>query len=198
VEAGEPAVQEKEEARGDPLVQEFPPPPPESLPPPPHRGEECTEAQLPADRPRAASAPSDHPTSPNPVPRSPPLPPPTPPSPRTPVTRCTDEKAAARELWEDQLRELITKLERVQTHLDQSPRKVTDISLPEPPVPNPYNPFSLPAPPCAVPWDGGVGNRGGVGGTVERDSYSDGSCSWGGSATIGRKTEKEKTGQELF
>jgi len=48
-------------------------------------------------------------------------------------------------------------------HLDQSPRQATDLSLPEPPVPNPYNPFSLPAPPCAVLWDGGLGTRGGSG-----------------------------------
>jgi len=64
---------------------------------------------------------------------------------------------------EDQLRELITKLERVQAHLDQSPGKVTDMLLPEPPVPDSYNPFSLPAPPCAVPWDWGLGNGRGLG-----------------------------------
>jgi len=27
---------------------------------------------------------------------------------------------------------------------------------------------------------------------VERDSYSDGSCSWGGGATVGRKTKRGK------
>jgi len=161
VEAGEPAVQEKEHAWSDLLAQEFPSPPPESLPPPPRRGEGCAEVPPPADWPGTSAAPSDCPMSPNPVPWYPPLPPPTPPSPGTPVTRCTD-------------------------------KKVTDILLPKPLVPNPYNPFSLPAPPCAVPWDGGVGNRGRVGGTVERDSYSDGSCRWGSSATIGRKTEKGK------
>ena len=101
------------------------------------------------------------------------------------MTRCTDEKSAAREVQEDQFRELITKLERLQAHLDQSPGKVMDIPLLEPPVPNPYNPLSLPAPPCA-------------GGMVERDRYSDGSCSCGSGATVGHKTEKEKTGQELF
>jgi len=151
VEAGEPAVQEQEHARRDPLMQGFPPPPPESLPLPPHRGEGCTEVLPPAGRPRAAAAPSDRPTSPNPVQRSPPLPPPTPPSSRSPVTRCVDEKAAVQDVREDQLSELISKLENLQMHLDQSPRQATDLSLPEPPVPNPYNPFSLPAPPCAVP-----------------------------------------------
>jgi len=158
VASGEPVVQEKEHVRGDLLAQEFPPLPPESLPPPPppRRGEGCAEAPPPADRPGATTAPSDHPMSLNPVPRYPPLPPPTLPSHGTPVTRCVDEKAAAQEVREDQLRELITKLERLQAHLDQSPWKVTDISLLKPPVPNPYNPFSLPAPPCAVPWDGGL------------------------------------------
>jgi len=163
VEAGEPAVQEKEHARGDPLAREFPPPPPESLPLPPHHGEGCAKAPLPADQPRATAAPSNRPMSPNPVPRSPPLPPPTPLSPRTPVTRCTDKKAATREVREDQLKELKTKLERLQAHLDQSPGKVTDVLLPDPPVPNPYNSSSLPAPPCAVPWDGGLGTGGGSG-----------------------------------
>jgi len=94
VEAGEPAVQEQEHARGDLLAQEFPPPLAESLPPPPHRGEGCTEAPSPADWPLAAAAPSDRPMSPDPVLRYPPLPLPTPPSPGTPVTLCTDEKAA--------------------------------------------------------------------------------------------------------
>ena len=33
---------------------------------------------------------------------------------------------------------------------------------------------------------------------VERSSYCDGSYSWGGGVTIGRKTEKGNSGQELF
>jgi len=123
VEAGEPAVQEQEHARRDPLAQGSPPPPPESLspppPPPPRRGEGCAEAE----RPGAAAAPSDRPPSPDPVPRPyPPLPPHTPPSAGSPVTRCVDEKAAVREVREDQLSELITKLEKLQMHLGQSPQ----------------------------------------------------------------------------
>jgi len=95
VEAGEPAVQEKDHVRSDPLMQEFPPPLPESLPSPLCHGEGCAEEQLPANQPGAAAAPSDRPMSPNPVQQYPPLPLPTPPSPGTPGTRCTDEKSAA-------------------------------------------------------------------------------------------------------
>jgi len=101
VEAGELAVQEKEHTRCNPLAQEFPPPPPELLPPPPRHGEGCAEAPPPADWPHAAAAPSDRPTSPNPVPRCPPLPPPTLPSSRSPVTPCADEKVAVWEVQED-------------------------------------------------------------------------------------------------
>jgi len=120
VEAGKPAVQKKQYARRDPLAQGFPPPLPES--PPPCRGEGFAEAPLPAGWPGAATAPSDRPTSPNPVPWYPPLPPPTLPSPRTPVTRCTDKKVTDTLLPEPPV-----------------PNPYNPFSLPPPPCAMPWN-----------------------------------------------------------